>query len=1043
MHRNLWPGAVEAVPDGENSSYRLRLARFEMSALISTFLRRVGAGAEASQQEVQQLYASQGRLALACCPPERLRSFVGSPADIFETDRSDVYGLGVLAWALFVGPLPLEEPPDFSSPDAVSAWAGRFRERLGEGITQKVLPSRMEGLLRSMLDPDPRTRPSSSDLVERIARDYDAFLACWEVMHEHPHLVAFMPLESRETVYKWDWISHDPATQEGKEALAQFLVEDIRGASLVYSPSGAENFVGVGTPENLRRAQFVLLGRRGAWFCVPFQSMVFGQPGPVLSELLLIKYVTRLDKARSLTQSRFARLVSSVEAVDWQIGSAALDRLRQGRPSWSPLLEAVQVNVPRPAWQTTFEQAIDWFLDLQDVELHARDYPFVRDSGDGNASHAVLRYDPLRDQERIDSHRTPLFNLFASSKRRRPSFGDFFEDLRDDNGLGALQFRADDRGRPSWGFQGRAYFRRRLDDDHIEIKRANGAPAIPDAGWLRLEGDVGTETALRRQREVRPELLESRALLAQLHAPVAIKGLKHRWRDAGRGLGGGADAVVKDMLASQTFYALHGPPGTGKTTVTAHAVIAFLKAEPGARVLIAAQSNFALDNLALRVRKLLREERIDALALRVRSPSAEDKVDARLQDWDLDQLTARQAERIAAVSERRLGRHEDSDEVLGLLGEWKAIIRSSLVELKDRLRRGASLVFATCGTATRDKVDAVGSFGIYDWVIVEEAAKAWPTELAIPLVRGTRWTLIGDHRQLPAHRLDEVIEFLDDCAASLDPDLRAHGARREAYRQIFNLFGTLFAKTPATQQTPLRPGLASPLGQLSLQFRMREAIAEVVSRAFYPDLGGALADDGLPIGSLRTDPSTDVDSGLRAPPTLKGRALVWIDTNGVEDCADEGCWSNPGEARIIGELLAQMEPLSPGSGDESDVEPLAILTPYREQIDVLGRSNLPEGCGRRVFSVHELQGHEADIVVASLVRDKTRGTNPRRNLGHLAKPELVNVLFSRARRLLIVVGNFKHFHESGIDFWRIACEVVKRRGVILSARDDELFSGGG
>src|SRR5262249_12005363 len=187
---------------------------------------------------------------------------------------------------------------------------------------------------------------------------------------------------------------------------------------------------------------------------------------------------------------------------------------------------------------------------------------------------------------------------------------------------------------------------------------------------------------------------------------------------------------------------------------------------------------------------------------------------------------------------------------LWLQGKRKGSVRPTLFQRKCRLRRGASLVFATCGTATRDKVDAVGSFGIYDWVIVEEAATAWPTELAIPLVRGTRWTLIGDHRQLPAHRLDEVVEFLDDCAASLDQGLRAHGAGPEAYRQVFTLFGNLFGAPPAGQQAAVGPGLASPLGQLTLQFRMREAIAEVVSRAFYPVPGGALADDGLPTGSL-------------------------------------------------------------------------------------------------------------------------------------------------------------------------------------------------
>ena len=63
----------------------------------------------------------------------------------------------------------------------------------------------------------------------------------------------------------------------------------------------------------------------------------------------------------------------------------------------------------------------------------------------------------------------------------------------------------------------------------------------------------------------------------------------------------------------------------------------------------------------------------------------------------------------------------------------------------------------------------------------------------------------------------------------------------------------------------------------------------------------------------------------------------------------------------------------------------------------------------RIFSVHEFQGREADIVVASLVRDRVRGRNPHNNLGHLAQPELVNVLFSRARRLLVVIGRFQHF----------------------------------
>ena len=121
--------------------------------------------------------------------------------------------------------------------------------------------------------------------------------------------------------------------------------------------------------------------------------------------------------------------------------------------------------------------------------------------------------------------------------------------------------------------------------------------------------------------------------------------------------------------------------------------------------------------------------------------------------------------------------------------------------------------------------------------------------------------------------------------------------------------------------------------------------------------------------------------------------------------------------------------------------PLAILTPYRDQINLLVQA-IPEHSSQ-IFSVHEFQGREADIVVASLVRDKGRGTNPRSNLGHLSQPELVNVLFSRARRLLIVVGDYRHFHESGVDFWRSVCDTTRQEGSVVRADAVVSFDGVG
>jgi len=69
----------------------------------------------------------------------------------------------------------------------------------------------------------------------------------------------------------------------------------------------------------------------------------------------------------------------------------------------------------------------------------------------------------------------------------------------------------------------------------------------------------------------------------------------------------------------------------------------------------------------------------------------------------------------------------------------------------------------------------------------------------------------------------------------------------------------------------------------------------------------------------------------------------------------------------------------------------------------------------RVSTVDNYQGEQCDVIVVSLVR-----SNKDANIGFLSSPERVNVLLSRARHGMILIGNMGTltFSQKGSDLWR-------------------------
>jgi len=68
------------------------------------------------------------------------------------------------------------------------------------------------------------------------------------------------------------------------------------------------------------------------------------------------------------------------------------------------------------------------------------------------------------------------------------------------------------------------------------------------------------------------------------------------------------------------------------------------------------------------------------------------------------------------------------------------------------------------------------------------------------------------------------------------------------------------------------------------------------------------------------------------------------------------------------------------------------------------------------------QGDESDVVVVSLTR-----SNPRHDIGFMVSPERVNVLLSRARNALILIGNAESFMGSrkGGELWQRLLGMLK------------------
>src|SRR6195256_6509215 len=259
------------------------------------------------------------------------------------------------------------------------------------------------------------------------------------------------------------------------------------------------------------------------------------------------------------------------------------------------------------------------------------------------------------------------------------------------------------------------------------------------------------------------------------------------------------------------------------------------------------------------------------------------------------------------------------------------------------------------GTCNRLAIDSRLRFKVFDWLILDEANKVRANEALALMPLAKRWVMIGDLKQLPPVMEEAALSF--EIKSPLDEKVRDE-----------SFYGWMWDKVPAQSKI-----------MLPRQYRMREPIGKVVSDLFY---GGKLIHEA---------------PHPRMPlPWPFDRELVWVDTGAQEEYRDaQRSVANEFEVALCKDITTIIR-------KRVRKAKLAVIAMYNSQVNRLTSALKGIVPPDDIESVDAFEGRESDAVILSLVR-----SNERAAIGFLNDPNRVNVAISRAKKLLVIVGDSK------------------------------------
>ena len=437
-------------------------------------------------------------------------------------------------------------------------------------------------------------------------------------------------------------------------------------------------------------------------------------------------------------------------------------------------------------------------------------------------------------------------------------------------------------------------------------------------------------------------------------------------------------------LGDGEFLLVIGPPGTGKTRIIRK--IAYELMARGEKVLVTSHTNRAVDNAVegLPLESSLRvgrpEKVLPQIAKYLFSYKAKQSLGNQLGLLEASIKIAEEDRVILAKGlSERAGEDPRSNQILEKLRGIEAELDGLYAERKDMLRRESErlveeIPIIAC-TLVKSQLYPMNKVS-FDTVLIDESSQASISLALLGMVKGRKWVLVGDHKQLlPIFRVENSEEQLEKFSAfnSLLIKYRERSLwLRRHYRSNSKIIGFSQKYVYDNQISPDRPRCDN--------IRLK------------------IAKGGL-----------DWRSDVLSP----DKPVVFIHVDGV-GLRSGGSVYNEGEQEVCRDLVNMM--LKRGIREDD----IGVITPYIAQKKRLMTSIKDV----EVNTVDALQGREKDVIIFSVAATS--------NLRFPSNPNRLNVALTRPRCKLIVVGNGRSIYREEGSLIRDFLEYVHNEEAMYS-----------